>query len=471
MKRKILFASVLIVCLCLTMGFTALIPGLTTNGPQITPEQAKAIVREWEGNPNLVLPEPTLEWDTTDPFDIPQYVFVSNKYYEVDAEHGYVSLVIIDEPPHSASWSVSPLQAKEIAKQFCSQKYPSFDQINWDTTVRTEESPFAYYEVEFQGKMPNGAETLNSCVVAIHPDTGQVLTYSATIPASPPPQWEPNISRDEAIAIAVQAAGFAEVLEIPQENIRLVGGNGLLVWTLEKIDGILPDGQRKLAWVSINALDGSLVNLDYCRSASRFPLRGHIMVMDKLLKRSEGPLFRGDKCYVSLRLFRALGGKEEQIKTQAREILRENGKDFISIDSLKKLLTNVVENVYVDKEREAVYILMIGDLKGAEALLPASEVLGLQDKWYSPKEGKLSRDERLGRSVVKQKQVEEMLRRIRENLEREGLVASEREIKKEFPQPYISCGRGVRKVINEDVSRRSIPKVAPSKFLKIKLNR
>lgn len=428
MMRKVLLIFVLSICTLLTLG-------LGTPGPQITPEQAKEIVREWEGNPNLVLPEPTLEWDTTDPYDIPQYEFVTNKYYSVDAVQGYVSMVIIAEPPRNPSWNITPAQAQSIATQFCSQKYPNFNTINWETTVRRWEKVLACYEVVFEGKMPNGAYTLNYISVDIHPDSGEVLSYVDIIPASPPPQWEPNVPRNEAITRAIEATGFVEILNIPEDAISLIGGNGMLTWTIEEIDGILPNGKRKLAWVSIDAIDGSIVNLDYCRSYRLTPLRGHIMVAGELIKKSEGPLFKGDKCYISLRLFQTLGGKSEKIPSYSGESLRENGKDFISVGMLEKLLPDIVERVYIDKKRQAVYIIIKGDLKGAESLLPVDEVLKLQERWYLLPEGKYTRDKSPEIAKSGQKRWGPLLEKIKENLKKEKLIASEKEVKREFLRP------------------------------------
>ena len=458
MIRKIVFLSSFIILASLNFAWELPppfidLPGVG-EGPKITSEQAKEIVRQWEGDPNLQLPEPQLNWTEGDLLSYPQYEFAANRYYVVDAIAGYVCLVIYKDPPANPQWLLSPEEVKQIAQAFCTGKYPGFNQINWISEVEKEED-FGHYTVDFNAKAANGAWMLNFCSVDVHPDTGEILNYSATIPSVPPPTWEPEISMEQAIQIAVESIGFVEVLELGE--VELSGGNGVLLWGIGPIKGILPDGSVETAWVIVDAVSGLVRCRDYAKSHHPpMPPRGHIMINGKLVKRSEGPLFLGEKCFISVALFKILGGDLNKVKAKRSETLLKDGKMFVSTELLKRALNKVVWDTITDKERRTLYIILYGDTEGLELLnIPREKKKEIEDKWFKPqlpKGSDLTEAKRkwfIDKFFENQKKYKMMRDEIIKVLEGAKLLANAREIKGEFPKADIN-----REMIAKSISKR-----------------
>lgn len=461
MLKKMVWISVFIILASLNFAWEFPSPFINLPGftgtPQITPEQAKEIVRQWVGDPNLQLPEPELEWIEGDPLSYPQYEFSGIPYYVVDAVKGYVSMVSFNkEYPRNPQWTLTPGQAEQIARQFCSQKFPDFSQINWQSTV-TQETNWDCYDVSFNERLPNGAWGPRACGVTIHPDTGDILSYTAHI-SFPPPTWEPSISQEQALQIAINATGFAEVLEV--EEVELAGAEGVLIWAIGGVKGIFPDGTPAKAWLAVDALNGELRYKDYSKTSSlKMPLRGHIMITGKLLKASEGPLFEGDKIFVSEKFFKVLGGDVNKCKVNKGEIVEREGKKFISTNLLKRALPKVVWDVIPYKERKSLYILLIGDSDGLRLLdLPPAEKERIEDQWFCPSrllspKGRTFTEQEVAQhvreDVANQQKFNRMFEEILKKLQEASLLASEREIKKEFHKPYVDWEKITKQLRNQ----------------------
>ncbi|MBC7328654.1 hypothetical protein H5T87_11185 [bacterium] len=465
MFKKIAWILLCLILSCLNFAWVPPSPFIDlpgfTGSPQITPEQAKQIVRQWEGDPNLSLPDPELDWTEGDPLSSPYYEFTAPRHYIVDAMRGYLCGVRYGLFPSNPQWLLSPQQAESIARQFCSQKYPNFNQINWVTNV--EKDPIGAYTVTFRGRMPNGAWMLNACVVDINPDTGDILTYTASLPSSPPPTWEPLISQEQALQIAINATDFLEILNV--EVIEFGGGEGVLVWGIGGIEGIFPDGSKGLAWVMVDALNGNLRYREYAASKEWMPLRSHIMVNGRLIKRTEGPLFVGEKAFVSEKLFKTLGGALFRVRFKPDEVITRGGKRYISVELLKRALPGVIWDVIAHKERHALYIILYGDEKGISCL-PLKERIRIRSIWYEPewvgKKKRLTdaeRDKAIMQWTEKERRLWEQNREIESRLKRAKLFASEREIRKEFPKPYVDWEK-ITKHLKNQVSEPLSPQIS-----------
>jgi len=460
MFKKIIWISVFFILSSLNFAWEYPSPILDLPGfsgsPQVTPEQAKDIVRQWEGDPNLQLPEPELDWVEGDPLSYPEYEFNGSRYYIVDAIKGFVSMVVFSDAefPSSPQWTLSPQQAQQIAVEFCSQKYPNFAQINWQSEV-SQENNWGCYHVEFNERMPNGAWGPNACGVDIHPDTGKILCYTASM-GSPPPTWEPSISQEQALQIAINATGFAEVLEV--EGIELVGNEGILIWAIGGIEGIFPDGSQAKVWLAVDALSGNLRYREYSKNSSeeKMPLRGHIMINGKLIKRSEGPIFVGNKAFVSETLFKALGGDTKKLGTKKKEVIERGGRRFISTEMLKHALPNIVWDVIPYKDREALYIILYGDIYGLYLLdLPLEKRIKIREQWFQPSRRALPKghvltekelDKLVAEDVENQGKLEKMRESIINKLEKAQLLATNREIRREFPKTFVDWHKVTEKL-------------------------
>lgn len=166
-------------------------------------------------------------------------------------------------------WLLTSEQALEIARRFCKQKYPRFESIEWEVRV-TKSSPTSLgsYLVTFGEKGPNGAKGLNGCYIRIHPDSGEVIWYSANVVA-PPPTWQPNITKEEAIEKIARVFKFVEVLDVEDKKIELLGGNNKLIWSIQDMRGLLPNGQTLEVLGYVNAMDGKVLYVDRYMSSER----------------------------------------------------------------------------------------------------------------------------------------------------------------------------------------------------------
>lgn len=80
-----------------------------------------------------------------------------------------------------------------------------------------------------------------------------------------------------------------------------------------------------------------------------------------MIKKREGPIFRGDKAYISERLFNILGGDLKKATAKEGDVISLQGERYLSTNLLKRCAPDKVYDVVKFKDRKALYIVLQGD--------------------------------------------------------------------------------------------------------------
>ncbi len=359
------------ICWCIALTVLLVNIGKGQQGKKISVEQAKAIVRQFEGNPNLSLPEPKIYQvgdKTLYHFRLP-----NGDEYRVNAFTGEIQSVfygsrqarkttkdiLANALPLSKLEAIAWNQARRLYRGFVNRKMVLVNRY-FDGEA---------YTFQFRERLPNGALTQNGCTVSVRADTGQLLFYVQTFIDVPPEAAEaPAISKEQALEEVRRSLGLAEITRV--ERVSLEFHRGRLVWFF-MVEGPLPDGTTYLWFIYVDAKTGEVLEKDRALAPPfRQPLRGHTMVGGFLLKQEYGPLARGKRLFVPSEIFEALGvtvrrqGNQVVLSSQRQKLVvatadyvENKGRLFLSPALLLKLLPDFIVEVHEDLVRKSVNIL------------------------------------------------------------------------------------------------------------------
>jgi uncharacterized membrane protein YkoI len=340
-------------------------------GTKISVEQAKAIVRQFEGKPNLSLPEPKI-YQVNDKV-LYHFHLPNGDEYRIDAFTGEIQSVfygsrqarkttkdiLANALPLSKLEAIAWNQARRLYRDFVNRKMVLVNKY-FDGEA---------YTFQFRERLPNGALTQNGCTVSVRADTGQLLFYAQTFVDIPPEAAEaPAISKEQALEEVRRSLGLAEITRV--ERALLEFHRGRLVWFF-MVEGPLPDGTTYLWSALVDAKTGRILEKDKALAPPfRQPLRGHTMVGGFLLKQEYGPLVRGKRLFVPSEIFEALGitvkkqegqwtlfAQRRKLVVKEENFVEENGRLFLSPMLLPQLLPDFVLCVQEDFVRRSVNIL------------------------------------------------------------------------------------------------------------------
>lgn len=340
-------------------------------GTKISVEQAKAIVRQFEGNPNLPLPEPKV-YQVGDKA-LYHFRLPNGNEYRVNAFTGEVQSVfygsrqarkttkeiLANMLPLSKLEATAWAQAKHLYRRLNKKKIVLINKY-FDGEG---------YTFEFRERLANGALTQNGCTVSVRADTGQLLFYSQTFVDVPPEAAEaPAISEEQALEEVRQSLGLAEITRV--ERALLEFHRGRLVWFI-MVEGSFPDGTTYLWFTRVDAKTGRVLEKDKALTPPFWqPLRGHTMVGGILLRREYGPVAREKRLFVPSEIFEALGvtvkrqGSQAVLSSQRQKLVvapadyvENKGRLFLSPALLLKLLPDFIVEVHEDLVRKSVNIL------------------------------------------------------------------------------------------------------------------
>lgn len=344
--------------------------GISQEGRMISVEQAEAIVRQFEGKPNLSLPKPTT-YQAGDRV-LHHFRLPNGDEYRVNAFTGEIQSVFYgSRQARKATRDIlanmlPPSKLEAIAWQQARRLYKGFDAKKMVLINKYFDGEA--YVFEFRQQLPNGAFTDNWCGVRVRADTGDLLFYSQTFVGVPQGASRiPKIGRERALEEVRRSIGLVEIT--CTEESRLEFRRGRLTWSF-MVEGPLPDGTTYL-WSALVDADTVAVLETNKAPASPFrqPLRGHTMVGGILLKRNFGPLAVRGRLFIPSEVFLALGVK---IKKQNAQIVLlgekaavakkedhayKNGRLFLSPTLLLKVMPDFVITVHEDLSRKSVNIV------------------------------------------------------------------------------------------------------------------
>lgn len=173
---------------------------------QITPEQAKQAIREFERDPNLQPPDPEEE---SKPYHaVGRYVYSFNLFqpdriYDVDKETGRILFAYRgDAIKPKQGTPLSQEQALKIARNFLAQRSVVYRQYQPLMAVVTLQEADDKYCIRFAERIPeNGAYSNNMCYLELNAYTGAVIVFEQ--------EWEnvPHPNRNKQPSITVKEAG------------------------------------------------------------------------------------------------------------------------------------------------------------------------------------------------------------------------------------------------------------------------
>jgi len=359
------------ICWCIALTVLLVNIGESQQGKKISVEQAKAIVRQFEGNPNLPLPEPKV-YQVGDKA-LYHFRLPNGNEYRVNAFTGEVQSVfygsrqarkttkdiLTNALPLSKLEAIAWNQARRLYRDFGNRKMVLVNRY-FDGEA---------YTFQFRERLLNGALTQNGCTVSVRADTGQLLFYSQTFVDVPPEAAEaPAISKEQALEEVRRSLGLAEITRV--ERVSLEFHRGGLVWFF-MVEDPLPDGTTYLWSALVDAKTGRVLEKNKAPAPPfRQPLRGHTMVGGFLVKQEYGPLVRGKKLFVPSEIFEALGvtvkrqGSQVVLSSQRQKLVvapadyvENKGRLFLSPALLLKLLSDFIVEVHEDLVRKSVNIL------------------------------------------------------------------------------------------------------------------
>jgi|GEM_PF-1766745 len=345
--------------------------GESQQGKKISVEEAKVIVRQFEGKPTLSLPEPKI-YQVNDKV-LYHFRLPNGDEYRIDAFTGEIRSVFYgSRQAHKTSKEIlanmlplSKLEATAWAQ--ARRLYKGFN--NKKMVLINKYFDGESYTFEFRERLANGALTQNGCTVSIRADTGQLLFYSQTFVDVPPEAAKaPVVSKEQALEEVRRSLGLIEITRV--ERALLEFHRGRLVWFF-MVEGPFPDGTTYLWGACVDAKTGRVLEKEKAlASPFRQPLRGHTMVGGVLLKREYGPLARDKRLFVPSEIFDALGvtvkrqGSQVILSSQRQKLVvatadyvENKGRLFLSPMLLLKLLPDFVVEVHEDLVRNSVNIL------------------------------------------------------------------------------------------------------------------
>ncbi len=356
---------------CIVLILSLVNSGESQEVRKIPAAQAKAIIRQFEGKPNLSLPDPTIY--QVDDRLIYHFRLNNGDEYRVNALTGEIQSVFYGSVqsrkitkeikanilPLSKLEAIAWQQAKHLYKGFKVMKMVLFDKY-FDGEA---------YVFEFRQQLPNGAFTDNGCTVCIRADNGKLLFYSQTFTDIPQEASQiPTVSKEQALEEVRRAIGLVEITRVGKFLLEF--WRGKLIWRLAEVEGPFPDGTTYWWSASVDAKTGRVLEISKMPAGYyRQPLRGHTMVGGILLKREYGPIVRGKNLFIPSEVFLTFGieierlGNQVVLSAQRRLIVEKNDyyikgeKIFLSPMLLLKLLPGFVIGIHEDYYRRSINIL------------------------------------------------------------------------------------------------------------------
>ena len=259
--------------LLLAFAITTLASLMTTlSAGQIGVEQAKKAIHLFEGIPNLPLPEPKVEYNTSAPIGKAVYVFrqPNGQTYHVDKETGYIIAAI-----YPSNWRrveknpISSDQAVQIARQFAAKKSVIYQKYGQNMVSDCKELS-DHFVVTLTERLPtNGALTYNKCTIGVSKD-GSVIFFQQGWDPSPHPDRnrKPTVSAIDAGHRVASQLGFKawdfakkpQLLALPARWSPFSWRTSSLVWSLDIV------GNRRLgAKAFVDALTGHVLMISKYR--------------------------------------------------------------------------------------------------------------------------------------------------------------------------------------------------------------
>ena len=263
----------------LAFAITTLASLVTTlSAGQTGIEEAKKAIRLFEGLPNLPLPEPKVEYNTSAPIGKVVYVFrlPNGQTYHVDKETGYIIAVI-----YPSNWRrveknpISSDQAIQIARQFAAKKSVIYQKYRQNMVADYNELS-DHFVVTLTERLPtNGALTYNKCIIGVSKD-GSVIFFQQGWDPSPHPDRhrKPTVSAIDAGHRVASQLGFRawdfakkpQLLSLPARWSPFSWRTSSLVWSLD----IVGDGRLGVR-AFVDALTGHVLMISKYRISSLLP--------------------------------------------------------------------------------------------------------------------------------------------------------------------------------------------------------
>ncbi len=257
----------LIVCVVLILIAYAMVSGKSRN--LLTEEEAKQIVRVFEGDPNLELKGQGLESDTLNPFypkDKPYYSYDLDSLekpdpkgsWEVDARSGtVVSVSYWDRFPEKErdkpSGSYTKPQCQKTAAEYARATYAGFDKAGF--RLQAARWGGDGWEFGWQQIVEYGAFSPNFIKIAVSATSGRIQSYSSTYYPVLRPKRPPEIGKDKAVTIAAKASSIAKLDSYDQPSLHV--DYSTLYW-LMRVVGKSAKGRWIDALVEVDAYSGSV---------------------------------------------------------------------------------------------------------------------------------------------------------------------------------------------------------------------
>lgn len=233
----------------------------------ITPEQAMAAVRAFEGDNTLQLSCSELqdfnegsEWERERYYDVDE-TQSDRASWTVDAMTGEVTGVIYydSRPEVRPDQPVGPLtqqQCLQVAEAFARVKYDGFDTMGFQLdSSRWDDGG---WEFNWNQRVAYDAWTPNGITVSVSPIDGRIQDYGSSRIPAPTPQ-EPQITAEQAVDSVKTAAGIVTLYEDP-EAILFVDPDG--TWWTFQIVGADAQGRGRLYAATVNAVSGEILHME-----------------------------------------------------------------------------------------------------------------------------------------------------------------------------------------------------------------
>lgn len=252
---NIWIAKMLLIMICIVFCCTI---GYTQN---ITPEQAKQAIKDYENNQSLQLDTIELRNDSDElGAEFPIYtVLTENTDWDVDAVSGevlsvqYNNLVVFSEDIIPQTYTQN--QCYDTAVNYVRQKYTNFDNMGFqidENVYDTELNNWCFVWNQKNGDI----YTYNRVLVSVRPDTGQIVAYSVrrTSNTSIP---TPQVTATQARDIAVTYLDLVSNIQTSTQGL-ICSRNATLYW-LFTISGDNANDEYKKSEMIINAVTGSVI--------------------------------------------------------------------------------------------------------------------------------------------------------------------------------------------------------------------
>lgn len=263
----------------------------TVYSNNITKEQAKKSVKDFENDQSLVFTKVELDTDFDElgtEFKIYELAKDLEMTWEVDAATGevlmasYNDLFGFSEDPIPQNYTQS--QCLAIAQAFAQSKYNDFDNMGFQLTKSKYDDEANNWDFLWFQQI-NNISGYNRVYVSVRPDTGQVAYYgvnragTANLPL-------PQVSSAQAESIAIADLDLVSEIDLRTQEIYY-SRNGTLYWLIDVV-GKNSSGDTTYSEIYINGVTGTIILKSSCiLSVSDKPMKGADKAKSKETKKDK----------------------------------------------------------------------------------------------------------------------------------------------------------------------------------------